>query len=356
MIKKYLQVVSLALVFSSQTLFAQFGQQIDSGLVESSLINEASGLASSKKNPGVLWTHNDTNGKNRIFALSGKGKHLGSYCVDRCPIRDWEDVAVGPGPVDSNSYIYLGNIGDNDFKYDVKCVYRCVEPKVSTLQDTITDTIRNNDTLQFVYPGGVKYDAEALMIDPLTKDYYVITKTNSVAIVYKAAYPQPTGWSKIDTLESIDTLAIDDVVSADISPSGSEIIIKNTKKMFYWVRNDNETIRDALSRVSQRISYTEEPQGEAVAWDNNASGYFTISEETGADCHLYYYARIVGIKHKPVQSCQSGNITAPVTLLSIDRYNFSSCYYLTGRVAPAARKSNLKNQTLQIIVSKSGKR
>lgn len=274
--------------------FGQFGSQVDSGIVECNELKEASGIASSKKNPGVLWTHNDTNNKDRLYAMSGNGKHLGVYNVKNTSDRDWEDIAVGPGPESSKSYIYIGNIGDNDLEHDVKYVYRCEEPDVTVGQTAVISSIDKVDVLQYRYPDGKK-NAETLMLDPLTFDYYVITKKEKKELVYKAAYPQPL--TSVDTLECVDTLDMTEVVGGDISPDGREIIIKTYKKIYYWKRIGTETIQAAMRRNPSTITYQEEPQGEGLAWDHTASGYFTISEEVDSDCHLYYYPRtIIGVK------------------------------------------------------------
>ena len=59
----------------------QFGARINRGSVENSAIREASGLVASRKNPGVLWTHNDAGNSNRLYALNSQGRTLGSYSL-----------------------------------------------------------------------------------------------------------------------------------------------------------------------------------------------------------------------------------------------------------------------------------
>jgi L-ribulokinase len=49
------------------------------GALQSPLINEASGIAASRKNANVLWVHNDSDDSARIFAMSYDGTHLGIY-------------------------------------------------------------------------------------------------------------------------------------------------------------------------------------------------------------------------------------------------------------------------------------
>ena len=269
---------------------AQFGDRIDCGVVENEDIKEASGVVASRANPGVLWVHNDSGDKNRIFAINEKGKNLGEYYLDNCVARDWEDIAVGPGPVDGRSYIYVADIGDNGAKYEIKYVYRFFEPEVSSDEPPKNHNIQSIDIIKFRYPDG-KRDAEALMIDPLTKDCYIISKRELNIRVYQCRYPQPL--DRVRTLRCIDTLDLFMIVAADISPSGREIIMKNYHQIHYWKRNSKETIKKTLSRTPQNLPYIKEPQGEAVAWDHKGSGYLTISEEVGGmPCHLYYYPRL----------------------------------------------------------------
>jgi hypothetical protein len=58
---------------------------------------EASGIVASRQNPGVLWVHNDSGAPPRVFAINARGDLLGICNVGGAKIRDWEDIAVGPG-------------------------------------------------------------------------------------------------------------------------------------------------------------------------------------------------------------------------------------------------------------------
>src|SRR5689334_10296886 len=48
------------------------------GKIESAEIKESSGLAASKCQPDVFWTHNDSGDEAFIFAVDKKGKKLGT--------------------------------------------------------------------------------------------------------------------------------------------------------------------------------------------------------------------------------------------------------------------------------------
>ena len=276
-----------------------FGDRIDLGLIESGPIDEASGIAASRKNPGVLWTHNDSGDPNRVFAFNTHGEHLGVYYIDGAGSRDWEDMAVGPGPDSTKQYLYIGDIGDNQGRNELKYIYRVPEPDVDSNQSPIDSTLSDMDIITYKYPDGSR-DAETVMVDPITKDIYIVSKRESNVRVYLAAYPQST--TSTLTLEhkaTLDSAWISGgdfpmVTGGDISPSGLEIIIKTYYKILYWQREPGQEVWEALATEPLLAPYIVEPQGEAVGWEpKELGGYYTISEEfNGTPAHLYFYPRL----------------------------------------------------------------
>jgi len=267
-----------------------FGSRIDMGLVKYDNLREASGIAASKKNKGVLWTHNDSGDKNRIYALNSHGEHLGIYNLYGITTRDLEDIAVGPGPIEDENYIYLGDIGDNDGVYNYKYIYRIKEPEVDSSQSPVNVILYDIETIQFQYPDE-KRDAETIFLDPVTKDLFIISKREDSVKVYCAPYPQSTS-DKI-CLDHVATLNISQVVGGDISHLGNEILIKNYFFIYYWFRSPGQNISDALMCDPFVVNYIPEPQGEGICWDSEGEGYFTISEERwDIPAHIYYYPRI----------------------------------------------------------------
>lgn len=279
---------------SAQARKPVFGNFVDMGLVANDQINEASGLVASRKNPGVLWTHNDSGDMSRIFALTVHGTDLGIYNINGIPARDWEDIAIGPGPVPDQSYLYIGDIGDNRARHDYVYIYRIAEPRVDTTRAAVDTTLLGVETLILRYPNGSR-DAEALMVDPLNGDIYVVSKRDSQVIVYRAPFPQPI--NEIIVPEIVTTLNLTQIVAGDISPSGQEILLKNYTQVYYWWREPGQTLQQAFSQPARILPYEPEPQGESICWAADASGYFTVSEEVaGIPAHLYFYPRPDGIQ------------------------------------------------------------
>ena len=58
-------------------------------------LRESSGLAISRTQPGVLWSHNDSGDGPNLYAVDISGKLLAQYRVDNALARDWEDISTG---------------------------------------------------------------------------------------------------------------------------------------------------------------------------------------------------------------------------------------------------------------------
>ncbi len=266
--------------------------RIDKGTIESDEITEGSGIEASTKNPDVFWTFNDHGGENKIYAFSSTGKDLGTYTLAGAKDQDWEDIAIGPGPAEGEYYIYIGDFGDNGHKRDVKTIYRVLEPDVRTSQHALDTTLNNVTRHDFWYPSTAKYNAEALMVDPLTNDIFIVTKDNNTK-AFKIKDPDDFHkLSEIKPKEVIDagTLYFQSKANAaDISDNGSEILIKDDDYVYYWKRDTSKTVEAILSQSPKLLTYIKEPNGEGICWAPDTSGYYTFSE--GKHAHIYFYPR-----------------------------------------------------------------
>jgi hypothetical protein len=70
------------------------------------------------------------------------------------------------------------------------------------------------------------------------------------------------------------------------------VLLKNYNEIYYWKRNSNEPILEVLKRKPIKIDYDREPQGEAIAWKLDGSGFYTLSEsKLIVGGNLYFYKR-----------------------------------------------------------------
>jgi hypothetical protein len=240
-------------------------------------INETSGIADSKLNPGYLWAQEDSDTPTQLYLINHDGNRVKKIYIKNVINRDWEDMSL------TGNDIYIAEIGDNNLIYPTYNFYKFPEPLASV------DTVYDASNIRFVYPDG-SHDAEAFLIDPDTNDIYIITKRDQPSKVYKLTYPYST--TAINTLRFAGNLNYNNVVSAAISPNGKEIIIKTYTNLFYYTRNNNESISETLKKTYSKIGYLIEPQGEAISFAINNSGFFTLSEKGFSNAvSLYFYRR-----------------------------------------------------------------
>lgn len=200
--------------------------------------------------------------------------------------RDWEDIAVGAGPDSPQSYIYVGDIGDNDGAYAYKEIYRFPEPKLGN-HDSIS--ISDFDKITFELEDGMK-DTESLLIDAKSKNLYVVSKREFPASVYELPYSGVA----VDTVTALKvrSLPIFGIVAADCFEKTGDILMKSYTNIYYWENKDNLDIISLLNTTPQQISYEPEPQGESITWASDGSGFFTLSERRNeASSYLYFYSR-----------------------------------------------------------------
>lgn len=263
------------------------------GTVASSHVVEASGLVASRKQPDVLWVHNDSGNAATLYALGRDGRNRGSYQLAGCECIDWEDIALGPGPAPGTDYLYVADSGTNNLARDVITVYRVPEPQVTDSQ--AAKDLSGAVALRFSYPGHRVHDAETLFIDPRGGDLYLVTKSAAGdSGVYRAASPiledKPHQLELVKLLEWPDTGArgATRTTGGDIAPDGSAIILKTYTQALWFSRGKTESIAEAFSRAPCALKLATEPQGEALGFSADGAGYYTVSE--GSHQPLYYFA------------------------------------------------------------------
>lgn len=267
-----------------------FNARVSRG-VPGSPVNEASGLAVSRKNAHVIWTHNDSGDIERLIAIDMRNANIiGFFGVSTAQNGDWEDIAMGPGPTPGVDYLYVGRIGSGSSS---KEIVRVAEPSVSADSRGQSKVLSGIERFKFVYPGGASYDAEGMFVDSTTGDVYVLTKSYSPKLfVYRA----PLNASATKTLEHVIDISFNPTstvpndklpTAADMSPSGDEIVMKTYNQTYLWKRSAGQSVKDALLGTRCDVPY---PGGsEAIAFSADGRDLYSLSEGSGSP--LYFVAR-----------------------------------------------------------------
>jgi hypothetical protein len=184
-------------------------------------VGEASGVAVSRRTPGILWSHNDS-GRASLFAFDNAGNAKGRVELTGVSIDDWEDLAAGSCP--EGSCLYIADIGDNNRVRRGITIYRVPEPRPAD------QTTKPAEAWTMTYPDG-PHDAEALFAASDGQLFLVSKEDARTTALYRV--PAPSG-SGIGKLQQVAQLPLQRVTGAATSPDGSWVALRtNTELMFY---------------------------------------------------------------------------------------------------------------------------
>lgn len=291
-------IVTPTVARTAETVCAS-GPAVALGSVETDLLTEISGLVASRSQPGVLWAHNDSGDIARVFAMTEEGLDLGAFTLAGVEAIDWEDMALGPGPVEGADYLYLGDIGDNPAERSEITVYRVLEPDADS-DGELTDV----EALVLRYPDR-PHDAEVLLVDPRDGTIYIITKevAGGPSTVFRT--PGDAGQDTVlEEVATVDFQALEFAVEpppdagllvlnvgwlptgGDVAPDRSAVAIRTYAGVWVWQLQDSAELWQAFAGEPCEAPSTIEPQGEALAFDAGSAGFYTASE--GMNPPIYY--------------------------------------------------------------------
>lgn len=219
---------------------------------------ETSGLAPSRTDERVLWTHND--GDSPLFALDRQGRVIGSRSV-RPHLRDWEDIASGPCP-SAGSCLYFADTGDNAERRPPgsATIVRVPEPA-----DPSGAAPLSGEVHPIAFPAGPR-DVEAIFVLPGERLHLVTKGRNHPITVYR--YPPPLRPSVV-TLVEVQRLTggaaplASQVTGASASLDGSVVAIRTYQSITFY-----RTAGDSLTPMDDgvvNLRSLREAQGEGVA-------------------------------------------------------------------------------------------
>lgn len=281
---------------SQQEPCPRFAPPRSTGRLQTEALHEASGLVASRTTPPVLWSINDSGDRARLFALHPSGRLVASFRVPGAEAFDWEALALAPDAGARGDALLIGDVGGNIEPRESVTIYRVPEPALG-LEGTVEEQpLPAAQAFDLRYPDERTRDAEAMFVDPISEDLFLITKSASgQSEVYRAALPAtpqaPAELELTATLWFGSTFVVgsERATDATISSSGTEIVIRTYTDAWLWQRQPGTSVPEALTREPCRIPLSPEPQGETIAFAADDSGYFTLSE--GLNEPILWYER-----------------------------------------------------------------
>jgi endonuclease/exonuclease/phosphatase family metal-dependent hydrolase len=256
-----------------------------SGRLDDDKIVEASGLARSQREPGILWTMNDS-GKEWLYAIDTGGRRVGKVDLKKSDNHDWEDLASFM--LDGDPYLLIADIGDNDARYKKRTLYIAKEPR------TDEDKTKVDWEVDFEYPDGPR-DAESAAVDIGNERVLILTKRDIPPVLYGVPLKND-GDDKLTatwlgTIDSLPRPTRQDVQLAprtkdwhwqptgmDISQDNRAAVILTYRAVYYYLRRPDQNWFEALNTRPVRIWLGNFRDAEAVAFGDDARTVYVTGE------------------------------------------------------------------------------
>jgi hypothetical protein len=291
--------------FQTASPFAcQWGKPVEVGSLAKE-IDEASGLAISKKLPDRMYHINDSDPTGRFFVTNLVGGNTRTIFVTGFKPEDTEDLAIGSCDATTDC-LFIGDIGDNHLKR------REIQIIVVEERADFPAEVQVRNRIRARYPDGA-HDAESMAVHP-NGDIYILTKSlvlNGLRPVvgpvrlYRLRQDQ---WRNrrdaVQTMEPVMTFDFGTLLpksllggrlptGMDISPDGKRFVVltyQDAIEFFGDLSSPAKPDTWTEGRNFRRIPLVVLAQQEAIAFTSNGKSFFYTSEGKAPN------ARIVEVK------------------------------------------------------------
>ncbi|WP_404424460.1 hypothetical protein [Nibricoccus sp. IMCC34717] len=247
------------------------------GQIEGAEIDEASGLAASRVDGNVYWTHNDSGGDPVLYALTRKGREVGRVRIAGARNEDWEDIAAFSRG--GKNFLIVGDVGDNPGKRQEVQLYVVEEPAKAALKAGRELVLKPAWVQRVRYADGPR-DCESLAVDAREGKVYLLSKRDVPAVLYQvnlgpefgeataqrcgvvAHLPQPTELQK--TLPVPRGRYFGQPTAMDFSTDGTWAVVLTYGHIAIFARQGTEPWAVALAREPVALLPHEILQAEAV--------------------------------------------------------------------------------------------
>ena len=263
------------------------------------IINEASGLAASHRDPKLLWTHNDSGGQPVLYALDPNGARRGELRIKGVVNKDWEDIASFE--LDGHAWLLIADTGDNASNRTDCAFYVVAEPDPAQLSPTEETVATVAWKMPVRYLDGPR-DCEAVAVDARAGLVYLLAKRTSphglytlplrppadgvlpaampVAQLPETTFPQASVTQRMLPIPTGQYRA--QPTAMDFAADGSAAVILTYGDVLVFNHQANESWATALSRAPVVLPPHGLVQAEAVAFGADGRTIYVTSERAGS--------------------------------------------------------------------------
>jgi len=270
-------------------LCVEYAAPTQAGTVQADELDALSGLAVSRKQPEILFAHNDHD-RAIVYALDTTGQLRARISLQDAMASDIEDIAVGP--CDGQSCVYLADIGDNGATRDEYALLRFAEPNVPSAAG-VSELQTSFERYRFRYDDG-SHNAEALMVAP-DGTVYVVTKlapggggrvaATGPSSVYRLSPPFSSNASAVAVKVAILPIPAGDDLAASAAaahPCGLGFLVRTYNRVYEFRTPIGGTFEDAFAVAPVTVAMPAEPQSEGIDYLEDGRGFASSGEGANA--------------------------------------------------------------------------
>lgn len=242
--------------------------------VDASQLGEVSGCAFSRRDPALVWMHNDSGDRARVIPVNVASGAVGtSVELAGVEVVDAEDIAIT-----TSGDVVLADIGDNNSQRADVALIRFAEPAKGAKSASAVVT-------RYTYPDGA-HNAESIVVEPDDNAALIITKVDTGRSQVFRADLSSTG-SRVMTQVGAITISNEGfffpnlITGANALGDGSGIVLRTYLYGYVLKRSVGGTFESALVAKLQRFDLPPMAQAEAICSSPDGRQLVTASESRG---------------------------------------------------------------------------
>ena len=269
------------------------------GRLQNSTINEASGLARSNIDASRLWVMNDGGAEPVLYAIGLDGSELGAFPVSGADNNDWEDLASFV--IDDRPMLLIADFGDNLGIRDYLTLYVLDEPDFAAVNSDETTSLEIAWQVEFAFPDGA-VDAESVSVDVANEMVLILSKREIPAVLYQVplragadkpstlvtatrvgpvtSLPQPSKRDRGRALAHLDWHW--QPTAMDISATADSAAILTYRGLYFYRREESQSWYDAFQSTPRSITSDAFEKAESVTFSADGRVVFVTTEQSNA--------------------------------------------------------------------------
>lgn len=275
---------------------------VTTATIRQTSIDEASGLAPSRRTKDLIWLNNDSGGEPVLYAINTDGTYRGAVRIKGATNYDWEDLASCE--IAGRAYLIAADVGDNLAQRPECVLYVIAEPAAGELHPATELVVEPVRVIRYVYPGGPR-DCENIAIDATERAIYLVSKRTKPPVAYRLPFepaeatspltaelvgnvngiPEPTGPMALLSVPWGKWRA--SPCSLDISADGHRAVVLTYGEPYLYERRAGESWADAFARDGVQLGAHGLPQAEGVCFSPDGHLIYVVTEGTPAPLLTY---------------------------------------------------------------------